>query len=181
MPADLLRLAEDIGFSHYAELNMNALIARSEIRDMCITGKCQRYGKSWSCPPACGSLETCAARMKQYSSGILVQTTALMEDEFDMETVNETGEKHKQMFITLARQTRMLYPDCLPLTAGSCTLCRKCTYPAKPCRFPDRRFASMEAYGLLVSDVCLQSGLKYYYGPRTLTFSSCILTKEGTL
>ena len=79
MPGDLLRLAEEIGFSHYAELNMNALIARSEIRDMCITGKCQRYGKSWSCPPACGSLETCAARMRQYSSGILVQTTALID------------------------------------------------------------------------------------------------------
>ena len=91
MPADLLRLAEDIGFSHYAELNMNALIARSEIRDMCITGKCQRYGKSWSCPPACGSLETCAARMKHYSSGILVQTTALMEDEFDMKPSMRPG------------------------------------------------------------------------------------------
>ena len=65
---------------------------------------------------------------------------------------------------------------CLPLTAGSCTLCRKCTYPERPCRFPKKRFSSMEAYGLLVSDVCLKSGLKYYYGPKTITYTSCILT-----
>jgi hypothetical protein len=39
--------------------------------------------------------------------------------------------------------------------------------------------SSMEAYGLLVSEVCRASGLPYYYGPKTLTFSACILTKEG--
>ena len=33
----------------------------------------------------------------------------------------------------------------------------------------------MEAYGLLVSDVCLKSGVKYYYGPKTMTYTSCIL------
>ena len=39
--------------------------------------------------------------------------------------------------------------------------------------------SSMEAYGLLVSNVCRSSGLEYYYGPLTLTYSACILTKEA--
>ncbi len=177
---DVLRLANDIGFSHAAPLSPDILEAREDVREMCAADRCTVYGKSWSCPPACGTLEQCASRMRKYSTGIIVQTTALMQDEFDYETVRDTGEKHKRMFDTLVRQVRLLYGECLPLTAGACTLCRVCTYPGRPCRFPEKRFSSMEAYGLLVSDVCLKSGLKYYYGEKTLTFSSCILMKEGS-
>ena len=93
--------------------------------------------------------------------------------------MTKAQELHKKNFFTLARQTRLLVPNCLPLTAGSCTICRSCTYPDKPCRFPNKMLSSMEAYGLLVSAVCEASGLPYYYGPGTLTYSACILTKEG--
>ena len=34
----------------------------------------------------------------------------------------------------------------------------------------------MEACGLFVSKVCEDSGMRYYYGPRTITFSCCVLT-----
>ena len=36
--------------------------------------------------------------------------------------------------------------------------------------------SSMEAFGLLVSEVCTKNGLSYYYGPKTITFTACILT-----
>ena len=63
----------------------------------------------------------------------------------------------------------------LPLTAGTCTLCHTCTYPDRPCRHPKQRLSSMEAYGLFVSDVCVRSNLAYNYGPRTLTYTACVL------
>ena len=44
-----------------------------------------------------------------------------------------------------------------------------------PCRYPDKLWPSMEAYGLLVSDACRSAGLEYYHGPGTITYSSCIL------
>ena len=69
----------------------------------------------------------------------------------------------------------MPFPGCLPLTAGSCTLCARCTYPDRPCRYPTKRLSSMEAYGLFVSDICTRSGLAYNYGPRTMTYTSCVL------
>ncbi|MBR4393923.1 MAG: DUF2284 domain-containing protein [Oscillospiraceae bacterium] len=177
----LLQLAGEIGFSHAGALDAASLKALPEVRDMCAADRCRRYGRSWSCPPACGSLEACAARLASYHSGILVQTTVTLEDQFDMEGIRRTQERHKEMFHTLARQSRALYPDCLPLTAGTCTLCKSCTYPDRPCRYPTKRLSSMEAYGLLVSDVCKESGLPYYYGPGTLTFTSCILLKEGSI
>lgn len=63
----------------------------------------------------------------------------------------------------------------LPLSSGGCHICKKCTYPDAPCRFPEKAFPSMEACGLVVNDVCKASGVPYNYGPRTMTFTGCVL------
>ena len=34
----------------------------------------------------------------------------------------------------------------------------------------------MEGLGMIVSDVCKANGMKYYYGPGTLTYTGCVLT-----
>jgi len=175
---DLLALARDAGFSHVAKLNMEAVVPLREVREMCAADRCGQYGKSWSCPPGCGTLEENAEEMARYHNGVLVQTTGALADDFDMDAIRETGRRHSAAFDTLARQFRQIFPDCLPLTAGGCRRCRVCTYPNRPCRFPAKRLSSMEAYGLLVSDVCIRSGLQYNYGKRTITYSSCILYNE---
>ena len=113
--------------------------------------------------------------MSKCHRGVLVQTTGEMEDDFDLEAIARIQERHKKAFLDLTRQVRLIRAKCLPLTAGCCTLCRKCTYPDKPCRFPQKRLSSIKAYGLLVSDVCLKSGVPYNHGPRTMTYTSCIL------
>ena len=168
-------LARQLGFSAVTALNVDSLRFRDEVRAMCAADRCKSYGTNWSCPPACGTPEYCRERLAAYRRGILVQTTGEMEDDFDAETVGKTYLLHKERFAALARQTRMLYPGCLPLTAGACTLCRKCTCPQRPCRFPGKRLSSMEAFGLLVSEVCLSSGAQYNYGPKTITYTACIL------
>ena len=168
-------LAEEAGFTTFGNLNMEALICRPEVRDMCADGRCGRYGTCWSCPPACGSIEENAQKMKQYHRGILLQTTAAMEDDFDYEAIKEAEQRHKKSFCEMVDRMRTVYPECLPLGAGTCTICAQCTSPDAPCRFPSRRFSSMEACGLLVSDVCEKSGIPYNHGKQTITFVSCIL------
>lgn len=177
--ADMLLLAKKAGFSHFGRAAMSSLTAMSEVRAMCASGKCGMYGRNWSCPPHCASLETAQEKMRRYSDGVLVQTTAVLADEFDAAAISGAEKRHKQSFFSLTRQARLIYPDCLPLSAGCCTVCRRCTCPDRPCRFPLKRLSSMEAYGLLVSDVCHASGLKYYYGEKTLTYSSLILYNES--
>ena len=172
----LLSLSRQAGFSHSAELDAAVLKPLTEVRDMCSADRCRSYGKNWSCPPACGSIEHAARRISQYRRGLIVQTTGELEDEFDLQAIAAIEARHKKAFLNLARQARLLYPGCLPLSSGACSLCRKCTYPDRPCRFPGKRMSSMEAYGLLVSDVCQKSELPYYYGPKTITFTACILT-----
>ena len=173
----LLSLARQAGFSHMAELDAATLRPMAEVRDMCSADKCRSYGKSWSCPPACGSIEYAAQRISQYRRGLIVQSTGELEDEFDLQVIAAIEARHKKAFLNLARQARLLFPGCLPLSSGTCSLCRKCTYPDRPCRFPGKRLSSMEAYGLLVSEVCTKNGLSYYYGPKTITFTACILTE----
>ena len=172
---DFLSLAAEGGFSHCAPLCMAAAVPRREVRGMCAADRCGKWGRCWSCPPACGTLEQAASRIARFDRGILVQSTAELADEFDYQGIMRLTEEHKRRFADFARQARLVYPDCLPLTAGTCMLCRTCTYPDRPCRYPNRRLSSMEAYGLFVSDVCTKSGLSYNYGPRTLTFTSCVL------
>lgn len=173
--SDYLQLAEEAGFTHAASLSMESLLFRQEVRDMCSADLCRSYGRSWSCPPAAGSLEAISSRAKGFCRGIIVQTTGTLADDFDIASIRSISEKHAACFETLVRQIRTISPGCLPMGAGACKRCRKCTYPDRPCRHPDKLWPSMEAYGLLVSDVCTRSGLGYNYGSGTMTFTSCIL------
>lgn len=175
---ELIKEALDLGFSQAVELNVSALVFMPEVREMCAADKCHSYGKTWVCPPACGSIEEAAARAQQYSYGIIVQTIGKMEDDFDYETIVETQKKHAQKFRLLVAQLRKRYNDILPMAAGGCNLCETCTYPNAPCRHPDEAMTSMEAYGLFVSRVCEESGIPYNNGPQTITYTSCYLLNE---
>lgn len=175
---DWIKLAQETGFEDVCELDMESLQSRQEVREMCAADRCKIYGTRWACPPGCGTLEQCQERIERYKSGILVQTVGALEDEFDAEGIAEAHRKHDSRFKLLTRQIRSMLPDCLPLSAGTCTRCEVCTYPDKPCRFPKKMLSSMEAYGLLVSDVCTKSGMPYYRGEKTITFTSCILLEK---
>lgn len=171
-------LAEQIGFSHWGSVCMSALKPSPAVREMCASGRCQMYGKSWGCPPAFGDIEHSVNLLSRYRYGLLVQTTGQMVDDFDLDAIQKAEKIHKHHFETIARQAKLLEPDCLPMSAGACTRCKKCTYPNHPCRFPGRVFPSMEARGLLVGDVCKASGLNYNYGPKTITYTACILINK---
>lgn len=176
--ADYVKLALELGFSHAAKLTMQALTPMAQVRDMCSADRCQSFGRRWSCPPACGTLEQAASRIARFDRGILVQSTAKLADDFDYDGIQALSRTHAQRFAALARQMRLLCTRTLPLSAGPCLVCRRCTCPDRPCRYPSRRISAMEAYGLLVSDVCVRSGLAYNYGPGTMTYTSCILYSE---
>ena len=138
---------------------------------------CSQYGKRWSCPPGCGDLETLRQRFREYSSGVLIQTVGNLEDVFDAETMMDTEADHKKYLLRLQKELLQEKADVLILGAGCCTLCKECTYPDAPCRFPDKMLASMEACGLVVSDVCRANDVKYNYGPLTIAYTSCVLIK----
>lgn len=171
----IITAAINCGFSRCKPLKPATLRPLPQVRQMCQADRCRAWNKSWSCPPACGTLEACTARLTAYREGVLVQTTGMLEDPFDYESMMETEAKHKAAFQKLHRLLRQQFPDLLALGAGCCTLCQSCTYPDTPCRFPEEMTSAMEAYGLMVSQVCKENGLGYNYGENTVTFTSCFL------
>ena len=171
-------LALESGFTSAAALDPQKLEFLPEVRAMCNADKCHNYNNSWSCPPACGTLEEMTERAKKYGCGILLQTTAELEDSFDFESMANAEKQHRESFHTFTEKLRGIAPDMFPMGAGGCRICSKCTYPDEPCRFPERMTFSMEACGLLVSQVCKDCDTPYYYGPGTLTYSACVIYNE---
>ena len=172
---ELIQLALENGFTAAAPLPIDALELKEEVRKMCEVNTCGRYNKSWSCPPGCGDLDTLRKRFLSYKKGILVQTTGQLEDSFDIEGIQALSQRHKENFERLTSLLKARFQKLLPMGTGSCTRCKTCTYPDAPCRFPDEAFSSMEAYGLVVSEVCQKCNLPYYYGKDTLTYVACYL------
>ncbi|NLG11119.1 MAG: DUF2284 domain-containing protein [Coriobacteriaceae bacterium] len=179
-----------VGFCAASDLEVNPLV-----RDACAADRCHQYGRNWVCPPACDTLDGYAAKFAARQQVIVVQTAGILEDEYDFEGMMAAEKIHKQHFIALVDKVRAAQldgsiptPDLSPsleegsevdpfifLAAGACTICPECTYPNTPCRFPKRAFVSMEASGLVVSEVCEKAGLSYYDGPSTVTYSSCLV------
>lgn len=163
------------GFTHVAKLDVSTLVPRTEVRDMCAQNRCGRYGKCWSCPPACGTLEECTAQMRSYAHGMLVQTVGELEDEFDGEAMMETEAAHKEHFRELAADLRGRGIEILPLGSGACGYCRVCAGPDEPCRFPDKKVSSIESYGVLVLQLCKDNGMEYFYGKDRIAYTGCVL------
>jgi len=172
---ELAILAEKCGFTHSSPLDAGTLEFLPEVRDMCSADRCNKFNKSWSCPPACGSLDEMRGRVKDYSAGLLVQTVGEIEDSYDWDGIQDAAKRHGASFWRMWDELEKRYASVFAMGTGTCTKCESCTYPEAPCRFPERMSVSMEACGLFVSKVCTENDLKYNYGPDKIAFTACYL------
>ena len=143
---------------------------------MCAADRCGAYNKNWTCPPAIGTVEQCRRRIREYNSGILLQTVGQLRKTIDSRVYRETEQRHTQNLYALAEEIRKVFPDALCLGAGGCRVCKTCAWP-EPCRFPEKAMSSMEGYGLFVTQVCRDAGASYHHGDGTVTYTACILIK----
>lgn len=191
----LMELAREAGFEAVGATAASRLSVKPEVRDMCAADRCRAYDRSWVCPPACGSLDAFAEAIASKETALVVQTVATLEDEFDIEGMQEAEALHKRRFAQFARNACDILGASLEkgaafgstdgrkreegallfLAAGGCTVCPSCTYPDAACRFPDKAFVSVEAAGLVVSEVCESANIPYHHGKGTIAYTSCVL------
>ena len=172
---DVREALDSIGFDCVGVCSTEGIVVHPEVRDMCGSGKCHVFGKSWACPPACGDLEYFDKFIHDKTTCYVVQSVGELEDDFDGETMMDTEALQKERVHALQKLLWDEVPEARILSAGTCTLCRPCAYPDEPCRFPDKALVSMEAAGLFVSEVCTQAGIPYNHGKLTIAYSSCVL------
>ncbi len=171
---DWCAAAKNLGFSYAVSFDPAVLQAKEDVRAMCAQDKCRAYGKNWTCPPHCGSIADCEARMRRYRQGILLQTLGQLSKAIDSRGYRETEQRHLTAFSQFCDAIRSQYPDALCLGSGGCRVCKACAWP-EPCRFPEKAVSSMEGYGLFVTQVCRDCGAEYYHGEKTITYTACVL------
>ena len=172
--------ALELGFSAAVPLRTDTLQPRADVRAMCSADTCRAYGKNWTCPPHCGTVQECQEKMHSYQNGILLQTTGRMTKAIDSKCYRETERRHLENFYALADKVREVYPKALCLGAGGCRVCGVCAKrTGEPCRHPDLAMSSLEAYGINVSRLAPTADMKYINGNNTVTYFGAVLFSVG--
>lgn len=174
---EILAKAESLGINGHGYFEPASIPLRDDVLGMCEQNVCGRYNKTWTCPPANGSLESWREKMPAYRGGMVLQRICQLEDPFDFEGMMAGEEVAKNAFTELQRSFGANNDELLFLSVGGCTLCETCTYPDAPCRLPDLAVPSVESIGILVSELCTLSGIPYYNGEGTITYTGCVLMK----
>ena len=158
----------------YAFINVEDITFLEQVRYICET-ECPQYGRSWSCPPAVGTVEECCARCKSYSGGFVFTTVAEVSDISNMEETLSTRMEHEE----ITRQIRDLFreqcEEIQVLSTESCAICKECAYPDAPCRCPEKMFPCIESHGILVTDLAEKYGITFMNGANIVTWFSLIL------
>ena len=158
----------------YAFIDINDLDFPERVRYIC-EHECPQYGKSWSCPPATGTVEECRERCKKFSGGFLFTTVTEVSDMMNMPEMLATRMEHEE----ITRQVRDLFleecEELQVLSTESCAICETCAYPDAPCRHPEKMFPCLESYSILVTDLAERYGITYLNGNNVITWFSLIL------
>lgn len=158
----------------YAFIKTEDISFLDQVRYICET-ECPQYGRSWSCPPAVGTVQECRETCAAFTNGFLFTTIAEVDDIENMEATLSTRMEHEE----ITRKIRDLFLlQCrrvLVLSTESCAICDTCAYPESPCRFPDKMFPCIESYGILVTDLAEHYGISFMNGSNVVTWFGLIL------
>jgi predicted metal-binding protein len=153
-----------------AALPVSALSFSPQLLEYCKTNACGFYNKSWTCPPACETVEEQREKILEYENVLVFTTKHKLEDSFDYEGMTRGREFHT--LLTLDFKKRL---GGVPVYgAGSCPFCSPCAFPG-PCPFPEKKIGSIEAAGINVTELSRAAGLAYNNGPNTVTYFSMAL------
>ncbi|MDE7219149.1 MAG: DUF2284 domain-containing protein [Oscillospiraceae bacterium] len=176
----LRRIALDLGAYRTGAVKVDEIHFEPEFRKLCESNACGMYGKSWMCPPDIGPVEDLIAQAKQFRQALVFQTVDTLADSYDFEGMMAAGEKMNRLMAAVRQQAdEMGLRRRLLLGAGGCRVCQRCAkVNGQPCLYPGQALSSLEAYGINVSVLAPQAGMKYINGPNTVTFFGAVLIGE---
>ncbi len=169
--------AQECGADRAAVIEAKEIVLDRAFREMCASNACGLYGKCYMCPPDVGDIEALMREVKKYEYALVYQTVKALEDSFDFEGMISA----KKETYPLAQKLRIIFNDenivsTLHLGAGGCGVCKACAkITNEPCRHPQKAMASLEAYGVNVSQLAKSAGMKYINGQNTVTYFGAVL------
>lgn len=146
---------------------------RSEVRALCEQNSCGMFAKTWTCPPAVGSLDEWQGRLSKYPQVIIFSKVYQLADSFDWEGMKSGVLDFQSRVLQLKKKLKKADPDfdSIVLGAGACSLCQNCTYEQDiQCKNPEYAIVSVEACGIDVMSMMRDNGMAYNNGPNTVTY-----------
>jgi len=153
-----------------AQILTAALTFSPALLEYCKTNACGCYNKTWTCPPACDSIQEQQKKILAYKNAFVFTTKHEIEDPLDYNGMTKGRERHT----LLTAEIKKMLSNTPVYGAGSCTVCANCAFP-KPCLFPEKQIGSIEAAGIDVTELSKAAGIKYNNGENTVTFFSMVL------
>ncbi|MDR3602604.1 MAG: DUF2284 domain-containing protein [Desulfosporosinus sp.] len=171
----IFREKESLNIQEYAFIKSSQIVFSDEVRMLCEKNACGMYGTSWACPPAVGSVERCREICSGFENAFLFTSLTHLTNMYNVKGWLEARIIHEEITDRVTQVFHAEFRNILTLSTEGCTVCKTCTYPAKPCRFPERMYPATEGFGILVTQLAQICNVKYNNGPNSLTYFSMIL------
>ena len=173
---EYVKRAMDLGFSRAVFLSGISIECKPVLRAYCNPEQCTEHGKSWVCPPGCGTLEECAERVNGFREGILLQSITRLNPPTELAEYKRLNREHNIRFRDFIEIVKRDFPDILPLATGGCVFCKDCCYP-EPCIRPDVKMESLSAFGIDVGNLCESAGLPFSFRDDMVYYTALLLIK----
>ena len=158
----------------YGYIDPQTLEFTQRVRWIC-RHECPQYGKSWACPPAVGSVETCRQICRRYSGCLMIATIAEVADIADIDACLATRAPHEAITDQVGALLRQQGVEPYILSTESCAACERCAcLDGLPCRFPERMHPCVESHGINLLPVIEEQGLMFQYGENVVTWFSLL-------
>lgn len=158
----------------YELFDANTLPFSEKVRYICKT-ECPRYGSTWACPPAVGTVEECKSRCLSYDKVLLFVTMEEVSDAASFAATAPSQARHEALTREVCSFFTLHKIDHMALSSDSCRLCSSCTYPNAPCCQPGNMLPCIEGHGILVTELAERFGLSFLAGGNLVTWYSLIL------
>lgn len=164
----------------YRILAAEAIQVFPRVREICRT-ECERYGSTWACPPAVGTLEECGRRIRGYSHGIFFSSVAEVSDLLNMEEMLRTRRAHEELSTEVGEYLKSQGFQVFILSTESCDICRECAYKrGEPCVHPDRMHPCLESHGVMVYELAVNNQMEYQLDGNVILWFSLVLFRDGS-
>ena len=168
----------DYPIYEYRLLDAKALSVAERVRIVC-QQECERYGTTWACPPAVGTLKECEDRIHSYDRAVFFSSVAEVSDIMNMEEMLSTRDAHEELTTAVAEYLKGEGFDTFTLSTESCDICKECAYlKGEPCRHPERMHPCLESHGVVVSEIVEREAMEYNLGGNTSLWFSMVLFRE---
>lgn len=159
----------------YRILDTENVSIYDRVRTICEV-ECERYGTTWACPPAVGTVQECAERIKSYPKAVFFSSVAEVSDILNMKEMLTTRRAHEELTNELGDFLKNEGMDIMILSTESCDICEECSYlKGEPCRNPERMHPCLESHSVMVAEIVEQEQMEYDLGGNTILWFSMIL------